>query len=74
MIKTQNLTINGKEYIKTWSDAGKLIERDGAKYEDAIDPAELGRVYTETDEPIPDRELSDSEALAMLTGGEFGDA
>ena len=74
MLKTQNLTINGKEYIKTWSDGGMLIERDGVRYESAIDPAEMGRLYVETDEPIPDRELTDGEALQILTGGEFGDA
>ena len=31
---------------------GMMIERDGVRYSEAIDPAELGRVYTETDEPI----------------------
>jgi hypothetical protein len=29
-----------------------MIERDGVRYSEAIDPAELNRVYTETDEPI----------------------
>ena len=37
---------------RTYSDAGMMIERDGVRYSEAIDPAELGRVYTETDEPI----------------------
>lgn len=53
MICTELLLIHGKEYIRSWSDAGMMIERDGARYEDAIDPAGLGRVYVETDEPIP---------------------
>ena len=35
---------------RTYSDAGMMIERDGVRYRDAIDPAELGRTYTETDE------------------------
>jgi hypothetical protein len=29
-----------------------MIERDGVRYGEAIDPAELKRQYTETDEPI----------------------
>ena len=37
---------------RTYSDKGMKIERDGVRYEDAIDPAELNRQYTETDEPI----------------------
>lgn len=36
----------------TYSDAGMMIERDGVRYSEAIDPAELGRTYIETDEPI----------------------
>lgn len=35
---------------RTYSDAGMIIERDGVRYREAIDPAELGRTYTETDE------------------------
>lgn len=37
---------------RTYSDSGFMIERDGARYSEAVDPAELGRTYTETDEPI----------------------
>ena len=37
---------------RTYSDAGMMIERDGVRYSEAIDPAELNRQYTETDEPI----------------------
>ena len=52
MIKTENITINGKEFVRTYSDAGMMVERDGVRYSEAIDPAEFNRVYTETDEPI----------------------
>lgn len=37
---------------RTYSDKGMKIEREGIRYEEAIDPAELNRQYTETDEPI----------------------
>lgn len=52
MIKTENLTIGGRAFVKTYSDEGFMIERDGVRYSEAIDPAEFGRVYTETDEKI----------------------
>ena len=37
---------------RTYSDKGMMIEHDGVRYDEAIDPAELNRQYTETDEPI----------------------
>ena len=37
---------------RTYSDLGMMIERDGIRYSEAIDPADLGRTYTETAEPI----------------------
>ena len=37
---------------RTYSDKGMMIERDGVRYSEAVDPAELNRQYTETDEPI----------------------
>lgn len=50
---------------RTFSDSGYMVERDGIRYSEAIDPAELGRTYTETDEPIEDEELSETEQKAM---------
>ena len=52
MIKTEIITINGIQFQKTFSDANYLIERDGAKYSEAIDPIDIERAYTETNEPI----------------------
>lgn len=37
---------------RTYSDKGMMIERDGARYDEAIDPAELNHQYIETDERI----------------------
>ena len=37
---------------RTYSDVGMMIEREGIRYSEAIDPADLGREYIETDEPI----------------------
>ena len=49
MIKTELITIDERQLRRTWSDAGFMIERDGAVYSEAVDPAEFDRVYTETD-------------------------
>lgn len=52
---------------RTYSDRGMMIERDGVRYSEAIDPAELGRVYTETDEPIevPEADEVAAEDVSM---------
>ena len=46
---------------RTYSDAGFYIERDGIRYAEAVDPAELNRTYTETDELIPVEEEENLE-------------
>lgn len=50
MIVTEKININGKEFVKTYSDAGFMVERDGTRYSEALDLATLGRTYTETEE------------------------
>lgn len=52
MIVKDNIEIGGKTFTKQYSDGGFYIERDGAKYSEAIDPADISREYIETDEPI----------------------
>ena len=52
MIIQTTKEINGVIYDYTYSDAGYMIERDGVMYSEAVDPAGLGRTYTETDEAI----------------------
>lgn len=52
MIVKTTKKINGAEYDYTYSDVGMMIERNGARYSEAIDPLDSGREYTETDEPI----------------------
>lgn len=63
MIRTENLTINGKSFIHTFSDSGYKVERDGVRYGEAIDPEELNRQYTETDEPI-ESDMTETEEKA----------
>ena len=53
MIVKTTKEINGVKYAYTYSDAGMMIEREGAQYSEAVDPINSGREYTETDIPIP---------------------
>lgn len=46
---------------RTYSDRGMMIERDGVRYAEAVDPAELGRQYTETDEQIESLETHEHQ-------------
>lgn len=71
MIRTEHY-INehdGREFIRTWSDAGRYVCRDGGQWAEANDPAEFNRTYTEgdiiTDDPD---ELTAEEALAIIIG------
>ena len=52
MIVVEKQEISGRAFVKTYSDEGYMVERDGVRYSEAIDPAEFGRQYTETDEKI----------------------
>ena len=67
MIKTELIVVDGFQLRRTWSDTGFMIERDGAVYSEAVDPAEFDRVYTETDIPVEpestDEIISASEGI-----------
>lgn len=66
MIKTENLTINGREFVKTYSDAGFYIHGGSPEgdYAEAIDPADLNRTYTETNIPIEEEPTAEEKAEA----------
>ena len=67
MIVKTTKEINGIEYDYTYSDAGMMIERNNARYSEAVDPLNSGREYTETDQPIMDEsEATEAEYLAAL--------
>lgn len=61
---------DGVNLYRSYSDEGFYIERDGVRYEEAIDPEGTNRVYAETAELFPVDELTAEEALAIITGGE----
>ena len=72
MIKVETFYINDREFTRTYSDENRYVVRDGVSYEEACDPAEFGRTYTEGD-LIENYELTEnndkSEAYDILVGG-----
>ena len=66
-IVTENFEINGVPFVRTSSNVGRYVVRDGISYEEACDPAEYGRVYTEG-ELMPDP--TPEESLSVLLGGD----
>lgn len=74
MIVTEyyNTRSDGVVLNRTYSDSGYMIERDGVRYSEAIDPAELNRQYTETDEPVVKYPSGISEADYRAALREFG--
>lgn len=72
MIQTKFFRVREDGVIlnRTYSDAGMMIRQDGtgAVYDEAIDPEETGRTYTETDIPIEGETAE--EIVSILLGGE----
>ncbi len=72
MIVQEHFDVNGRDFIRTTSDAGRYVVRDGESYVEACDPAEFGRTYTEG-ELMPPEEREDelaakAEAYDILMG------
>lgn len=72
MIQTENLIIDNNTFVRTWSNEGRYVIRDGIEYEEAIDPIQFNRIYTEGN--IISRENSENddyaEAGRILIGDE----
>ena len=65
MIITENVTIRDRKFIRTYSDEGRYVVRDGVSYSEAIDPIGTGRVYTEGEiMPPDDNGMTEAEAKA----------
>ena len=76
---TETITINGRAFVRTHSDANLMIRQGstGTVYSEAVDPVGSGRTYTETDTPIEQTEddrvaqlEEDSAALKIILGEE----
>ena len=73
MIKSETITINGRAFVRTYSDANRMIQQDGTGniYSEAVDPVGSGRTYTETEEEIPTAtdDADYKTAFEILIGG-----
>ena len=77
MIIQTTKEINGVVYEYAYSDSGYMIERDGVRYSEAVDPIDSGRLYTETDEPIDvgtkEETVEDYKSALQILGVETED-
>lgn len=71
LIKTENYEIKGVPFVRTYSDENRYVVRDGVSYEEANDPAEFGRIYTEGG--VIQTEESEAEDLANAARILFGE-
>ena len=71
MIVTENFKVGERDFIRTYSNSGCYVVRDGISYSEACDPAEFDRTYIEG-ELMPNEERTDiadkAEAYDILTG------
>ena len=75
MIITEKVNIRNRDFIRTYSDEGRYVVRDGVSYSEAIDPLDSGRVYTEgevmpNDEPDMTEVEAKAKAYDILVGEE----
>lgn len=64
-IRTESFEVNGRKFIRTYSDANRYVVRDGISYSEACDPTELGRTYAEG-ATLPPEDFDAQEAYEQL--------
>ena len=71
MIVQERYEINGRQFIRTYSDAGRYVVGGNpeGQYAYANDPAEFNRQYTEGDLMPQDDEPTAGEILNIIMGG-----
>lgn len=69
-IVQEHFMVGNTDFVRTYSDRGMMIHGGSpeADYDVAEDPAALNRTYTETNIPVENPDLTDSEILAILLG------
>ena len=74
MIVQTTKEIDGVVYDYSYSDSGYMIERDGVRYSEAVDPIHSVRLYTKTNEPIDvgtrEETVEDYKAALQILGVE----
>lgn len=64
MIITETYMVGNEEFVRTYSDSGRYVVREGVSYEEACDPSSFGRTYTEGDLIATEEEETDDYAEA----------
>lgn len=69
MIIQEHFEVNGRDFIRTYSDSGRYVVggEPYGEYSEACDPAEFGRTYTEG-ELMPQDETEAEEIMNILLG------
>lgn len=69
MIIQERFTINGRGFVRTYSDAGRYVVGGvpEGQYAEATDPADLGRTYTEGELMPPEERPDRTEEEQALT-------
>ena len=72
MVIQETFSINGRDFIRAYSNAGFYIHGGSPEgnYSEATDPADLQRSYMETDIPIESDGSEAEEILSILLGGD----
>ena len=71
MITTElYITEDGRELVRTYSTENRYVVRNGINYEEAIDPPEFERVYTEGELIPQDDLLNDYATVGRIMMGE----
>lgn len=70
MIVQEHFEIDGRDFVRTYSNTNRYVVRDGEVYSEACDPAEYGRTYTEGDvmEETESSIADKAEAYDILMG------
>lgn len=69
-ITTEFFSVNGQSFVRTCSDAGRYVVRDGVSYAEACDPSEFGRTYSEgAVMPVNESDIADKAAAYDILVG-----
>jgi metallophosphoesterase superfamily enzyme len=69
MIVEEYFDLNGIQHVRRYSDRSVMIAaEDGIEYETAEDLVSIGKVYHETETPVPQDESEAAEILNIILG------
>ena len=69
-IVQEHFDVNGRDFIRTMSDAGRYVVRNGVSYAEACDPAEFGRTYTEGSVMTDEEQEAAAQTILNIILGE----